>query len=131
VLQQPLVDAAEVLHRKVAVVDPASAGAGLRLARHGLDDVHQHRVRQRHAGKNVVGMVTEQAAVVLGQAKGRVSARHCPRQGEQPRPFPGSARGEGDAAVHLASRFRAHPLKAVVPVAGMLHRQQIAIHGVK
>ena len=75
-LQQLLVDAAEVLHRKVAVVDPAPPDPWLQLARHGIDDGHQLRVRQPHAGEDIAGMVAEQAAVIGRQAEAGIAGRH-------------------------------------------------------
>ena len=72
-LQQLFVDAAKVLHRQVAIVDPTPPDPWLGLTRHLLDDEHQFSVWQAQAGQDIAGAVPEQAAVVGRQTKGAVA----------------------------------------------------------
>ena len=131
-LEQALVDGAKLLDAHVAVVDKAAA-AGIALGvAEVVDDRGQHGVGEAHVFEQGRGLLREQTAVVGRQTDGRVALVDLAAEG-------------GDVVVIAAGEVRksiagGHPLgdivayqfaQAVVIVAAVVDRQQVAVLGVE
>ena len=130
-LQQPLVDRAELLDRHVAVVDEAAPVGGFSVAK-VVDDRGDHRVGQAGPRQQRGGLVGEQAAVVGRQADGRVALVDELPQLHQAVVVGGGHGREGGAGSLPVGDIIAYRLaQAVVFVTGVVDGEQPAVLGVE
>ena len=130
VFEQPLVNAAQMRHGQVAVVDPAVQQV-FGAARQGVDDRGHDGVgyvgalQQRRAG------AVEQAAVVGGHANVIVALVDQGKSAFQVQPDAAHCAGKLSARLHLVAHLFAQAAHAVRRIAVIAHRQQVAVFGVK
>ena len=130
-LEQALVDRAELLDGHVAVVDVAAAAVAPGVAE-VVDDGRQHLVRQSTAFQQRCGSGREEAAVVGRQADRRVAPVDLAAERADVVVVFGREGGEGVAGGHALGDIVAHRLaQAVVVVAAVVDRQQVAVLGVE
>ena len=134
VLQQALVDGAELLHGHVAVVDEARPGVG--VVRRGVaqvvDDGRHHGIGKVHGIQHRRGAGREQAAVVGRQADGGVAPVDEVEQVGEVGVVVAGGFGKGVALPHSGRHAVAYVLaQAVVVVARFVDGQQAPILGVE
>ena len=130
VFEQPLVNAAQVRHGQVAVVDPAMqqvfGAARQRVNDGGHDGIrHIRALQQRRAG------AVEQAAVVGGHANIVVARIDKAKQASQRQPDRLHGAGKPRPRIHLVAHVFPQAAHAVRRIARIAHRQQITVFGVK
>ena len=130
-LQQAFVDGAELLDGHVAVVDVAGLALGLGVAE-VVDDGGNDVVGQADLVEQRGGVGGEEAAVVGGQADGRVAPVDQPEEGAEVVVVAGGCAGEGVVAGLALGHVVADALaQAVVVVAGVVDGQEAAVFGVE
>lgn len=129
-LQQPFVDGAELLHREVPVVDPDRIAVG-GDPREPVQHPGEGGVRNSDAAQQRCPPRVEQAAVVGRQAHVVAAAGDGAEQAQQARPPGGGAGRERASPGDGGSDFPAQGGDGEGPVAVVLHREQVAVLGVK
>ena len=132
-LQQPLVDGAELLHGKAAVVDVAAfaASRGL-LEGKRIDQLREGRIGQLNPIQQRDALRVEQAAVVGWQAEGRVALVNDAGQVLQGLIVAGGGFRKRLARLLAPPHLLAHALpEADVGVGVVVYGQQVAVFGVE
>ena len=130
VFQQALVNAAQVGHRQVAVVDPAAQQV-FGAARERVDDGRHHFVGHLGAVEQGRARPVEQAAVVGRYANVVVALVNQAEHATQREPNFGHGAAERAPGVHLVAHRFADAPHAVFGVTRVAHGQQVAVFGVK
>ena len=132
VLQQALVDRAELANAEVAIVDVAAAPRLVLLERKCVDDIRHHPVAEPNTVEQQNARPVEQSAVVRRQADGGVATVHGPAEIVHRRPVAGSVFREHVPAVFTVADIAAHLVaQPVVVVALVADRQQVAVLGIE
>ena len=130
VFEQALVDATQVRHRQVAVVDPTLEQV-LGAPRQRVDQRCQQFVGHGGALQQRGARAAEQAAVVGRHADVVVALVDQAKHPLERQPDLGHGAGEGAAGVDLVAHLLANAAQAVFGVALVVHRQQAPVFGVE
>ena len=129
--EQPLIDRAELLNAKITIIDVPAAGFRA-LKRKRIDRVGHDRIGEANSREKRRPVTIEKAAVIGWQADRGIALVDRPAQIIDDRPIAGGCVGKyvvlGFALADAAAHFVA---QAIVVIAAVAHRQQVAVFGIE